>query len=64
MCSLDLAETWLGATTLAAGTKTADALLLTEKAEEITAVSLLCGSFCELAALMFITPLMVWRSKG
>ena len=40
------------------GSTTADAILATEKSEELHAVSLIGSTFCELGAVMFITPLM------
>jgi hypothetical protein len=39
--------------------RTADALLATQKAEELTAVGVLASNFAEMGAVMFLTPLMV-----
>lgn len=45
-------------TRLILGSSTADAVLLTERAEEMHAVALIGTTFCELSAIMFITTLM------
>lgn len=45
-------------TRLALGSSTADAILSTERAEELHAVALIGSTLCELGAIMFITALM------